>query len=63
MSDEKRIEELKENIDNLSNEDLEKVAGGRLIRVYCRKCGATFTERLERCPKCGSTKLSEHTDK
>ena len=63
MSDEKRIEELKESIDNLSNEDLEKVAGGRLVRVYCRKCGATFTERLERCPKCGSTKLSERTDK
>ena len=65
MSDEKRREELKAKInaqlDNLSTEDLEKIAGGIFdfpgvsMPPYCRNCNAYFFGYSvgSKCPNCG----------
>lgn len=72
MSDEKRREELKakinEQLDKLSIEDLENVAGGaewvpeRDFHRTCEKCGAVITvdEWLKNrcCPVCGEPEKS-----
>ena len=67
MSDEKRREELNAKIneqpDNLSIEDLEKVAGGMKGNYGCKKCGATFSKGVSKCPKCGSTKTDHITQR
>jgi hypothetical protein len=67
MSDEKRREELKakinEELDGLSTEDLESIAGGGIIynlflrkRQYCKRCKVYFPvgSSLELCPYCGA---------
>ena len=65
MSDEKRREELNakinEQTDKISVEDLEKVAGGMKGNYGCKKCGATFSGSVPKCPKCGSTKIHNIT--
>ena len=67
MSDEKRREELNAKIneqpDNLSIEDLEKVAGGTKENYWCRKCGTAFSSHNSKCPKCGSTKTDHITQR
>ena len=67
MSDEKRREELNAKIneqpDNLSIEDLEKVAGGAKEKYCCRKCGTAFSSYNSKCPKCGSNKTDHITQR
>ena len=67
MSDEKRREELNAKIneqpDNLSIEDLEKVAGGAKENYWCRKCGTAFSSHNSKCPKCGSNKTDHITQR
>ena len=64
MSDEKRREELKtkinEQLDKLSIEDLESVAGGAIMAHTCKNCGAQWYTLSDMpigddytCPKCG----------
>ena len=67
MRDEKRREELNakinEQIEKISIEDLDKVAGGDMVYFVCTKCNATFSRNVSKCPKCGSTKIYNRTDR
>ena len=54
--------EINEQTDQISLEDLDKVAGGVTGNFGCRKCGATFSRNVSKCPKCGSTKIHNRID-